>query len=107
MPQTTSELRLAGRDAVVAGTSLGVSGGIGLVIRFMIEDLSRGGIIHLGAPFVGGVLIVLGSIQWRTARPLAFAQRMTVPWSVWGALCVTVALVGGLWPALFDRLWPR
>ncbi len=107
MHQTESELRLAGRDAVVAGTSLGVSGGIGLVIRFTIEDFSRGGIIPLGAPFVGAVLVVLGAIQWRTARSLAFTQRMTVPWSVWGALCVVVALVGGFWPALFDRFWPR
>jgi hypothetical protein len=67
-------------------------------------DLYR---VPVGLGIVGVVLVVLGLVQWRTGRAVAFYRRPNLRARYVFVLAASVVLVWVGWPRLVDALWPR
>ncbi len=101
------DLRLAGRDAFLYGLGVTVVGGAsGLLDR----SLTRAGDSYrmpVGLGVLGMALVVLGLVQWRTGRAVAFHRRLDVRARYLFVMAALVVLVWVGWPRLVDAVWPR
>jgi len=101
------ERRGAGKDAAVVGGAFSCTSALGTLLRHALTGSSGYVVVYVGLFLTGAVLVVLGAVQWRTGRPLAFSRRLPYgPWRLL-ALCLAVVLVMGFWPWAVDRVWPR